>query len=138
DEHVVADAIAQAAEDHGDLDRLAVLVAAVVAQRVAEGAGAEHPVSRLDVVEPDTGPQAGPRTQRPVADALERRVRREVAPDQQRVEPVIDRDALQLIDDLELVLPVDVDREDVVVRALISLAQTLADRANREAVRRPN
>src|SRR5690242_16086732 len=92
DHHVVPDAISEPAQYDGHLDRLAVLVALVVVERVGERGGAEDPVPGLDVLEPLTRPERGPRAQNPVPEALVDRVHRQVTLDDQRVEPVGDGD----------------------------------------------
>src|SRR5439155_7546699 len=107
--------VATTAADDRALDRLAVLVAAVVVEGMGQRAEPEDAVAGLDVEQPAPGPHAGPRAQQPVAGPLVRGVGRQVTPDEQRVERLDLDEIVELVEDRQLVLAVGVDREDEVV-----------------------
>jgi hypothetical protein len=132
---VVAHLVSELAQDHGDFDGLAVLVAGVVVERVRQRAEAEDAIARLDVVERSPRPRRRPLRQHPVASPLERSVVREVAACKVRVESLVDRHLHELVQYVQVVLSVGVDREHEVVGVELADPQTFPQLAQRRVVR---
>ena len=127
--------MAEAGHHDRHLDRLAVAVAPVVLEGLRQPAQPEHPVAGLHVEQLHaTGPHGGPTAHQEVAELLVAGIGRQVPPNEQRVEPLLLRDALQLVEHRQLVLPVGVHGEDQVVLVELALLQAPAEVGEREVV----